>query len=225
MEQIVNIVKTKLKSSSHDLSHTFRVYGNCIKIAKNEPNCHVNMEILQAAALLHDIARPEEDSPHDGKKVDHAIVGAEQAKDILISLGKPTDFALSVSAAIRTHRFRGGLIPETMEAKILFDADKLDVIGNIGIARSYMIAGEQHQDIYNDCDIQEYVKTNLVGGVPSGKIIDISKHTPNIEYATKNIHIPEKMFTQTGKAMALVRLERMKNFFEILKTEIEGKEI
>ncbi|MBR4507375.1 MAG: HD domain-containing protein [Alphaproteobacteria bacterium] len=221
-EELVEIVKNKLKSSSHDLSHTFRVYSNCIKIAQNEPNCVVDIDILQAAALLHDIARPEEDMAKDGKKVDHAILGAQQAQEILVNLGKTQQFSESVASAIKTHRFRGGLVPETMEAKILFDADKLDVIGNIGIARSYMIAGEQKQDIYNDCDINEYVKNNLVGGVPSGKIIDISKHTPNIEFATKNVNIPNKMFTQTGKELALARLKRMEEFFNILKQEIRG---
>lgn len=221
-EELVEIVKNKLKSSSHDLSHTFRVYGNCLRIAQNEPNCVVNLDVLQAAALLHDIARPEEDAHKDGKKVDHAILGAQQAQKILLKLGKTEQFAEFVASAIRTHRFRGGLVPESMEAKILFDADKLDVIGNIGIARSYMIAGEQKQDIYNDCDINEYVKNNLVGGVSSGKIIDISKHTPNIEFATKNVNIPNKMFTKTGKEIALLRLKRMEEFFFILKQEIRG---
>ncbi len=221
-DELVVIVKNKLQSSSHDLSHTFRVYNNCIKIAQTEPNCIVDMDVLKAAALLHDIARPEEDMPHDGQKIDHAILGAQQAQDILESLGKPTSFAQAVAAAIRTHRFRGGLVPESMEAKILFDADKLDVIGNIGIARSYMIAGEQKQEIYNDCDIDEYIKTNLVGGTASGKIIDISKHTPNIEFATKNVNIPDKMFTETAKQIAKLRLERMATFFSILKQEIQG---
>lgn len=220
--KLVDIVKNKLKSSSHDLSHTFRVYNNCLKIAKTEPGCNANIKILTAAALLHDIARPEEDAPTDGKKVDHAILGAEQSKEILLSLGEPITFAESVAGAIKTHRFRGGLVPETIEAKILFDADKLDVIGNIGIARSYMFAGEQKQEIYNDCDINEYIKTNLVGGTASGKIIDISKHTPNIEFLTKNVHIPEKMFTETGKKIALLRLKRMEEFFQILHQEIRG---
>ncbi len=224
LDQLINITKNKLQSSSHDLSHTFRVYNNCIKIATTEPNCTADLNVLSAAAILHDIARPEEDARTD-KKIDHAILGAEQAYDILLSLRATTNFAMRVSDAIRTHRFRGGLTPATIEAKILFDADKLDVIGNIGIARSYMIAGEQKQDIYNDCDIQEYIKTNLVGGTPSGKIIDIKKHTPNIEFATKNVNIPAKMFTETGKKMALIRLERMRMFFEILQKEIEGKEI
>lgn len=224
LDQLISIVENKLQSSSHDLSHTFRVYNNCIKIAANETNCNADLNVLAAAAILHDIARPEEDA-QPGKKIDHAIVGAEQAYNILVSLGARTDFSKHVSDAILTHRFRGGLTPATIEAKILFDADKLDVIGNIGIARSYMIAGEQKQDIYNDCDIQEYVKTNLVGGVPSGKIIDIKKHTPNIEFATKNVNIPAKMFTETGKKMAQVRLERMRIFFETLKREIEGKEL
>lgn len=221
LNKIKQILAEKLKSSSHDLTHTYRVYKNCLKIAENEPNIKVDTEVLSVAALLHDIARPDEDA-HPEKHIDHAILGAEKAYEILIDLGANEEFAKKVSSAIKTHRFRGGLVPETIEAKILFDADKLDVIGNIGIARSYMIAGEQKQDIYNDCDIEEYIKSNLVGGVSSGKIIDIKKHTPNIEFLTKDVNIPNRMFTATGKVMAIERIERMRTFFEVLKQEIDG---
>ena len=222
LEKIKAILAEKLKSSSHDLTHTYRVYHNCLKIAETEPDIKVDMDVLKTAALLHDIARPDEDSAPE-KHLDHAILGAEKAYNILLDLGAGEEFAAKVSGAIKTHRFRGGLVPETIEAKILFDADKLDVIGNIGIARSYMIAGEQKQDLYNDCDINEYIKSNLVGGVASGKIIDLKKHTPNIEFLTKDVNIPNRMFTKTGKAMAEKRIERMQNFFDILKKEIDGK--
>ncbi len=221
LNKIKQILSEKLKSSSHDLTHTYRVYRNCLKIAESEPDITVDMNVLTVAALLHDIARPDEDL-HPELKIDHAILGSEKAYEILIGLGAEEAFSKKVSDAIKTHRFRGGLIPESIEAKILFDADKLDIIGNIGIARSYMIAGEQKQDIYNDCDINEYIKLNLVGGVASGKIIDLKKHTPNIEFLTKDVNIPDRMFTKTGRSLAQKRIERMKQFFEILKQEIDG---
>lgn len=222
-DKLVDITKERLKTASHDLEHTFRVYNNCVKIAENEKNPQINMDVLRAAAILHDIARPKEDM-HAGKdRIDHAIVGAADAKEILIALGASTSFSEHVASAIKTHRFRGGLVPETIEAQILFDADKLDVIGYIGIARSYMIAGEQGQNIYNDCNIDNYIKTNLVGGTVSGKIIDLKQHTPNIEFAIKNVRIPDKMFTQTGKQIAVARLNRMREFFEGLKEEIDGQ--
>ena len=222
LDKIKQILSEKLKSSSHDLSHTYRVYKNCLKIAEKEPGILFDKDVLTFAALLHDIARPDEDL-YPEKKIDHAILGAEKAYEILIDLGAKEEMAKKVSDAIKTHRFRGGLVPESIEAKILFDADKLDVIGNIGIARSYMFAGEQHQDIYNDCDIDEYIKSNLVGGVSSGKIIDLKKHTPNIEFVTKDINIPTRMFTKTGRDLAIKRIERMQNFFDVLKQEIDGQ--
>ncbi len=221
IEEVRKIVSEKLGCSAHDLEHTFRVYNNSLRISENMKN--VDLEVLKYASLLHDIARIEEDNDNTGK-TDHALLGAEQAREILTKLGKNKDFIDKVSSAIRTHRYRNGLIPETIEGKILYDADKLDVIGMIGICRSYMIAGEYKQRIYNDSDLSEYIKTNLEGGKSNGKIKDISLHSPNIEFLTKDINIPNTMFTETGKKIASKRIKKMQEFFDDLKDEINGND-
>lgn len=221
IEEVRKIVSEKLGCSAHDLEHTFRVYNNCLRISENMKN--VDLEVLKYASLLHDIARIEEDNDNTGK-TDHALLGAEQAREILKKLGKNKDFIDKVSSAIRTHRYRNGLIPETIEGKILYDADKLDVIGMIGICRSYMIAEEYKQRVYNDSDLSEYIKANLEGGKPNGKIKDISLHSPNIEFLTKDINIPNTMFTETGKKIASKRIKKMQEFFDDLKDEINGND-
>lgn len=221
IEEVRRIVSEKLGCSAHDLEHTFRVYNNCLRISKDMEN--VDLDALKYAALLHDIARIEEDNDNSGK-TDHALLGAEQAREILTKLGKSKEFIDKVSSAIRTHRYRNNLKPETIEGKILYDADKLDVIGIIGICRSYMIAGEYNQKIYNDTDLLEYIKTNLDGGKPNGKIKDISLHSPNIEFMTKDINIPNTMFTKNGKKIACNRIKKMQEFFDNLKDEINGND-
>lgn len=219
IDEVEKIVSEKLSCSAHDLEHTFRVYNNCLRISKDMEN--VDLEVLKYAALLHDYARVEEDRDNTGK-TDHALLGAEQAREVLTKLGKEEEFIDKVCSAIRTHRYRNNLKPETIEGKILYDADKLDVIGIIGICRSYMIAGNYKQKIYNDIDLSKYIKTNLEGGTSSGRIKDISLHSPNIEFLTKDINIPNTMFTKTGKRLARNRIKKMQKFFDELKKEING---
>ncbi len=220
-DKLIEIVKSELNTSSHDFAHTLRVYNNCIKIAETEFADTANMDILRAAAILHDIARPKENVAL-GDKGDHAILGARQAKEILLNLGVSEDFADKVSEAIKTHRFRSGMEPKSLEAKILFDADKIDTLGNIGIARAYMFAGEHNMCMYCDCDINDYIKTNLSGGVSSGKIKDMKKHAPNLEFMIKSLNVPDRMFTQTGKEIATQRAKRMQQFFDDMQQEISG---
>ncbi len=108
-----------------------------------------------------------------------------------------------------------------MEAKILFDTDKLDIIGAIGIARSYMIAGQYNERIYSDISINDYVQNNLVGGIPKGRIKDLTKIAPNIEFETKFKHIPNRLYTKKARKMAKKKIGFMKDFFRILKGELE----
>lgn len=100
------------------------------------------------------------------------------------------------------------------------DADKLDVIGAIGIARSFILAGEYGQKIYSDTPIEKYIKENLIGGKSNGRIKDPSKHAPNIEFETKFKRIPNKLYIRKAKEIAKQRLEYMKQFFERLRKEI-----
>ncbi|MCD6426848.1 MAG: HD domain-containing protein [Caldisericaceae bacterium] len=221
ISEIIEIVKKELSSSAHDLEHTFRVLKLAKRIAEKEGK--VNMEVIELAALLHDIARVKEDSDKTGN-TDHAVLGAEMARKILSDLGYPNETVDAVCHAIRTHRFRGENVPETIEAKILFDADKLDAIGAVGIARAYMIAGERGEPLYREVsDLDAYKKENLVGGKLNGRIKDISKHSVNIEYETKFKKIPGRLFTETARKIAKDRLEFMAQYFGRLKKEIEGE--
>jgi len=204
--------------SAHDFSHVMRVYNLCLRIAKAEKN--VNLNILKNAALLHDIARIHEDEDNSGK-VDHAVLGAEMAEKILDGLDYSEKTIIQIKHCVITHRFKGENEPKTIEAKILFDADKLDVLGAIGVARSFTIAGRYNEKMYLDIPPEKYIKKNLVGGKVNGRIKDISKHTPNLEYELKLKHILDKLYTKKAKKIGKERLIFMQNFFERLKKEMD----
>jgi uncharacterized protein len=210
-------------SPAHDIDHVMRVYNLCLKLANYEPN--VDLDILKTSALLHDIARTMEDKDLRAGflNVDHALLGAEMSTEILTKLGYSEEKIERVKHCIASHRFRGENPPRTIEAKILSDADKLDVLGATGIARSFTIGGENGQKIYSDTPVDEYIKKNLAGGKANGRIIDPSKHASNLEFETKFRHIPEKLYTRKAREIARERLEYMKQFFERLKNEIHGK--
>jgi uncharacterized protein len=222
-QEIKEIVEKELRSSAHtmehahDMDHVMRVYNLCMRLAKEQPG--IDLDILKSAALLHDIARAKENHDNSGR-TDHAILGSVMAEKILKELNWSKERIESVKDCIATHRFRSEQKPKSKEAEILFDADKLDVIGAVGIARSFMIAGQYGERIYADISIDEYAKDNLVDGKPDGRIKELSKHTPNLEYETKFIHIPSELFTPEAKKIAKQRIEFMKQFFEQLRNEI-----
>jgi uncharacterized protein len=110
-----------------------------------------------------------------------------------------------------------------MEAKILFDADKLDMMGAVGVARSFMVAGQYGQRIYSESSMDEYLRENIVSGMPGGRIKDISRHTPNIEYEIKLRHVPTKIQTERAKELIRERSAFMDEFFERLRKEIIGE--
>lgn len=218
--QIRKIVQKELSCSAHNLEHIMRVYNLALLLAKGEKE--VDLDILKSAVLLHDIARAKEDKDNTGK-TDHAVEGAKMAVSILRKLHYPQDRIKRIEHCILAHRFRSGNEPTSIEAKILFDADKLDVIGAIGLARSYMIAGEYGEKIFSTVSIDKYIKENLVGGKQNGRIKVISKHAPNIEMETKFRHVPKKLYTMIGKKIAQQRMMYMETFFKELENEITGK--
>ncbi len=113
---------------SHGFTHVQRVLTFCFVIGKKE---HGDLETLEAAALLHDIARSKEDK---GEVEDHAKEGALLAEQILKKIGFPQEKIQNVIHSISVHRSKGDK-PQTLEAKILQDADRLDALGAIDIAR------------------------------------------------------------------------------------------
>lgn len=131
------------RDSAHDREHIYRVLHQALAIAKTEPQA--DMDVLIAACLLHDVCRADQ---FKDPTVCHARAGAEKAHAFLLSQGFPPDFSRHVSDCIRTHRFRASDPPDTIEAKILFDADKLDVTGVVGIARTLVYQGTTAQPLY-----------------------------------------------------------------------------
>ncbi len=121
--------------SHHDRSHVERVYNTAIRIGEAEG---ADLDVVKASALLHDVARSMED---EGKIRDHASEGAKIAEKILEEVGFPSEKILKVARCIESHRFKKGIQAESLEAQILQDADRLDVIGAVGIARVFMKGG------------------------------------------------------------------------------------
>jgi uncharacterized protein len=207
-EKIKEEAKTYFKNAkgSHDWSHVERVYNLALRIGKKEK---ADLEVIKLAAILHDIGRKIEDETNG--KIDHAEIGAKMAKEILEKYNVEKEKIEKVVYCIQTHRFRKNKRPETKEAKVLFDADKLDSIGAIGIGRAFLFAGEIGAKFYDkDVDIK--------------KIKEYSKDaTVYREYMVKLRKIKNKLFTKEGKRIAEGRHRFMVEFFKRLNKEIEGK--
>lgn len=195
----------KTAKGSHDFDHTLRVYQLCLHLGKKEK---ANLEILKIAALLHDIGREEEDSCRG--KICHAAKGAVLAQKILQDLKVDSKKIDQVFHCIETHRFRGSKKPESKEAKILFDADKLDSIGAIGVARAFLFAGEIGAKLHEKDIIPEKIKQYS------------RSDSAYREYLVKLKKVKTRMLTKEGKRLAKVRHAYMQGFFERLNREISG---
>lgn len=215
-QKIIELVKNKMTYAAHDFDHVMRVYNTCLSLAENERG--IDYDVLVPAILLHDIARSKEDEDRTGQ-IDHAVLGAEMAEKILKQLGYESVLIEKIKHCIKAHRFRSGFLPETVEAKILYDADKLDVLGAVGIARSFMLAGKHGERLFSDADLKEYCEENIGR---NGRVKDVSKHSSNIEFELKLKKIPEKLYTAKAKEIAVERVKYMAEFFKILKAEIGG---
>jgi uncharacterized protein len=129
---------------SHDWDHTLRVHALCLRIGPKEG---ADIVVLEAAAYLHDIGRAAQDATHGS--VCHARQGAEQARSLLAPLALDEARKANIVHCVHAHRFRDGNAPATVEARVLFDADKLDAIGAVGVARAYLFAGELGARLHN----------------------------------------------------------------------------
>lgn len=190
---------------SHDWEHTLRVYLLCRHIGIIE---EVDMEVLLVAAYLHDIGRCYQDASNG--TICHAEKGAQMAWSIIQELPLTGKQKENVIHCIRTHRYRGNHAPETPEAKVLFDADKLDAIGAVGVARAYLFAGELGAMLHNPDVEPEEVR-------PYSK-----DDTGFREYKVKLCKIKDRILTDEGKRMAEERHAFMEEFFKRFQEEYEG---
>ena len=207
-KETYNLLETYMRScmedSAHDAEHIYRMLYNALEIAKAEPS--VDYDVLIAACLLHDIGRKEQFAD---PRLCHAAVGSEKAFRFLTENGFSVDFAEQVRHCILTHRFRKATPPQTPEAKILFDADKLDVTGAIGIARSLMYKADMAEPLYHV--------------LPDGGIADGTEDLgPSFfrEYKFKLEKLYDKFYTPKGAELARSRQAIAAAFYENLYREV-----
>jgi len=165
---------------AHGLDHTIRVTAVCERIGRNEG---ADMKVLISSALLHDIARPLEET----QGIPHEQEGARIAEEFLASISYSPLQIQRVVHAILAHRYRSTKVPETLEAMILSDADKIDAMGAVGIARAFMTAGER-----------------------SGEMQDAMHHIDE-----KLLKLKALMYTKTGQEIAHERHQFLERFREI----------
>lgn len=213
-KKTLKIIEKKAKTyfppgGSHGWDHVLRVYNLAAHIGEKE---RADLDVIRVATLLHDIARNDQDKA----KGDfcHAEVGAEMSKVILSELGFETEFINRVSHAIAAHRFRKDVSPQSLEAEVLRDADKLDGIGAVGIGRAFMFAGEIGSKLHNP----EISQKPLLDRAYS------SDDTAYQEYLFKLSKIKDLMHTKEGKRIAGIRDGFMKDFFDTLNKEFDGVE-
>jgi uncharacterized protein len=191
---------------SHDWEHTLRVYRLAEHIGKVE---QANLEIVLLAALLHDIGRHHQDISNG--KVCHAKKGAEMAREILTKENLPEEKIEQISHCISSHRFRDNNKPQTLEAKVVFDADKLDAIGAVGVGRAFLFAGEVGAKLHNPhadiANTEAYTKED----------------TAYREFMVKLRKVKDRMLTSEGRRLARERHRFMVDFFERLNQEVAGK--
>jgi uncharacterized protein len=192
--------------ASHDWDHSERVRRLCLHIGKAEG---ADLEILEIAAYLHDIGRPLQDKSKGA--VCHAEKGAEMARALLEGYAISRERKENIIHSIRSHRFRGTSEPRSIEAKVLYDADKLDSIGAIGIARTFLFAGEVGAKLHNP------------GINPEETQPYTEEDTGFREFKVKLSKIKDRMLTAEGARLAMERHAFMEEFFHRFLLEYEGQ--
>ncbi|MCK5227818.1 MAG: HD domain-containing protein [Desulfobulbaceae bacterium] len=195
-----------IEGGCHGLDHSRRVHKTALYIG------HVmqaDLAIVSAAAILHDIGRKYETKEKGG--ICHAAKGAELSRPILLRLDFSSDDVEAIVHCIATHRYRGEMAPQSLEARVLFDADKLDSIGATGIGRAFLFAGQIGARLHNH------------NGEIKGTRSYTTEDTAYREFKVKMCRIKDRMLTPVGKDLALERHGFMELFFDRLHLEVGGE--
>ncbi len=191
--------------SSHDCQHVYRVLYQALRLTEHY---EIDRDVLIAACLLHDIGRPAQFAD---PRVCHAREGGRLAYDFLRDLGWEERKCRHIRECIVTHRFRSDNPPATMEAKLLFDADKLDVTGALGLARTLAYVGQVGEPLYR-----------TAGGYRMD--MDFSREAPHSflkEYNYKLIRLYDQFCTPEAAEIAQKRKKTMEDFYGALLEEID----
>lgn len=193
----------------HGFEHVLRVYRMAEYLAEKEG---ADLEIVRAAALLHDVQGSS--AGESDEREGHHEISAQFASKVLADEGWPQERIEAVQHCIRTHRFRSPKTPETIEAQVLFDADKLDAIGAIGAVRAVAYAILGGQPPYSQPS-ESFLKTfDKEAG---------ESHSAYHEYLFKLSKIKDRLYTRTGKTLAEGRHQFLDDFFKELWAEVQGE--
>ena len=188
--------------SAHDFEHVMRVFNNAQRICKKEK---ANEKLVLSSVLLHDIVSY---SKSDKRSKLSSIDSAKKSKQILKKYDFSKEEILIISDAIRDHSFSQGKTPKTIEGKILQDADRLDAIGAIGIARVFATSGSLKRPFYNPED--PFCKKRM----PEDKIWTVD------HFFQKLLLLESLMNTKSGKTEAKRRTKILRDYLEHLKREL-----
>ncbi|MFQ5942212.1 MAG: HD domain-containing protein [Anaerolineales bacterium] len=190
----------------HGFDHVLRVMRSAEQIGSE---LDADLEILRAAALLHDAAGAD---PRENR-AEHENSSADFAREILEAEGWSQDRIEAVIECILSHRYRGQQRPGSLEAKILFDADKLDVVGAYGVVRTLGYAMQADQPMFAE---------------PSGQFLDTGEalpeepHSAYHEYLFKLRRVKGRLHTEPARRLAADREKVLVNFFDQLAAEARG---
>jgi len=177
-----------------------------VRIARTEPGC--DTELLLAATILHDCVAVEKDSP---LRAQASRISAEKAREIVGALGWSGPRLDALAHAIETHSFAAGLAPRTTEARVLQDADRLDAIGAIGIARCFHVGGRMGGALYHPDD-------------PTGGARTLDDRAYALDhFPAKLFRVADGFLTPEGRRLASARAERMRDFVAAFFAEVEGE--
>lgn len=209
IQQTITFVKNELANAEggHDWFHTERVYKNALLIAKNEA---VDLTVVQLAALLHDIA---DSKFHDGDET----IGPAKARTFLTPLDIAPKTITHIVQIIENVSFKGGNFKtefNSKELEVVQDADRLDAIGAIGIARTFNYGGYKNRALYNP-DIPPNL--NMTKEAYKNATAPTINH-----FYEKLLLLSNKMNTQTAKTIAKQRHVFMEQFLEQFYAEWEG---
>lgn len=196
----------------HDFAHIERVYHMATRLALAEG---ADLEIVQTAALLHDAEGSAPGSDNSSGRANHHLSSAEFARVILEKEGWPQDRLDAVLHCIRAHRFRAGREePQTIEAKVLFDADKLDVLGAVGVARTIAYAVLDGQPVYAPVS-EQFVRT---GEKQPGE-----PHSSYHEFIFKLRNVKDRLYTSSAREVADSRHAYLDDYYKRLIAEMNAE--
>ena len=201
-QTLLPLVVDVTDDASHDLSHILRVWRNVQVLSAQEGG---DTAVLTAATLLHDCVDVPKSSP---QRSSASRMAAEKAAEILTHIGWDQDMVQMVAHAIEAHSFSANVVPTTLEAKILQDADRLDAIGHIGIARCFYVSGRLGRAIYDPENPDA-----------SNRELDDAKYAVDHFY-TKLLQLAGSFQTETGRQLGAERHKTTRNFLNGLLDEV-----